>query len=188
MSLPLSQQIESLLFYKTEPMAKKQIAKLLNVEESAVADALTELEQALADRGVVLVRNDDDVMLGTHPDTHAVIEQLRKDELGTELTRAALETLTIVAYRNGVTKSEIDYIRGVNSNFILRNLMMRGLVERVPNPNDKRSPLYRPTIDTLSYLGITSVEELPDFNNLKQQLDSIHEEFETVQTADTENA
>jgi segregation and condensation protein B len=149
----------------------------LKSKEPAVVKAFEELEANLTDRGTALVRNGDTVMLGTHPDAHAIIEQLRKEELGKDLTRAALETLTIVTYRNGITKSEIDYIRGVNSNFILRNLMMRGLVERTPNPNDKRSPLYQPTMDTLSYLGITSVKELPDYENLQAQLDAVHEEY-----------
>lgn len=177
MSLSLSQQIEALLFYTTEPMTAKKIAKILGKKESEVQQTFDELEASFTDRGIALVRNDDTVMLGTHPDAHGIIEQLRKAELGGALTRAAVETLTIVTYRNGITKSEIDYIRGVNSNFILRNLMMRGLVERTPNPADKRSPLYKPTMDTLSYLGITSVRELPDFENLQAKLDAVHDEY-----------
>jgi segregation and condensation protein B len=177
MSLSLPQQIEALLFYMTEPMTAKKIAKILGTKEKQVQEAFGELEASFTDRGIALIKNEDTVMLGTHPDAHSIIEQLRKNELGKDLTRAAVETLTIVTYRNGITKSEIDYIRGVNSNFILRNLMMRGLVERTPNPADKRSPLYKPTMDTMSYLGITSVQELPDYENLQAKLDAVHEEY-----------
>lgn len=177
MSITLAQKIESILFYTTEPMSIKKLSKVLGVSAKQVEVALDDLNEALSGRGIILIRNNDEAMLGTHPETHAIIEQQRKEELGGTLSKAALETLTIVAYRNGITKSEIDYIRGVNSNFILRNLMMRGLIERTDNPADKRSPLYQPTLDTLRYLGISTVTELHDYENFTQALEKLHSEF-----------
>ena len=78
--------------------------------------------------------------------------------------RAGLETISIILYKAPVPKSEIDFIRGVNSQFILRNLLIRGLVERIPSSSG-RGGAYRPTLDLLRYLGVTKVEELPDYES-----------------------
>jgi segregation and condensation protein B len=85
---------------------------------------------------------------------------------------AGLETLSIVLYLGPVSRSEIDYIRGVNSNFILRNLLMRGLVERIEHETDKRSLKYRPTFELLSFLGIGSVEELPEYETTRAEIEA----------------
>lgn len=90
---------------------------------------------------------------------------MRKEELSKDLSKASLETITIILYKNGATRSEIDYIRGVNSSFILRNLAIRGLVEKVPSPDDSRKITYRPTFDLLSYMGVTRIEEIKEFAN-----------------------
>lgn len=184
--MKLSNKIEALLFYTTEPLAYKKMSKILDVAIGEIEPAVAELEQVLAGRGVQLIKNGEEVALVTHPEAHAMIEALRKEELGSSLSRAALETLTIITYQNGITKSEIDYIRGVNSNFILRNLLMRGLVEKVPNEQDKRSPLYRPTFDTLAHLGIAQVEELPEYDILQQQLEQLSQEHFNEQSEQSE--
>jgi segregation and condensation protein B len=173
MPLHLSQKIEALLFYKTEPMSYKKISKILDAAEDEIREAILDLKQKLQGRGLVVMENNGDVALVTHPEMSELIAGIRKKELGATLSKSALETLTIITYQNGITKSDIDYIRGVNSNFILRNLLMRGLIERVPNPQDKRSPLYQPTMDTLAYLGIQSVDQLPEQETLRQQLEQI---------------
>ena len=83
-----------------------------------------------------------------------------------------METLAIILYKGSVTRSEIDYIRGVTSTFILRNLAIRGLVEKYINEEDKRTVLYKPTIDLLSYLGVESTEKLPSFSDLNSILNN----------------
>lgn len=173
MSLHLSQKIEALLFYKTEPLSYKKIAQMLEAEEGDVRESVLEMKSLLEGRGLVVTENNGEVALVTHPDMSDMIMSLRKQELGAVLSKPALETLTIITYQNGITKSDIDYIRGVNSNFILRNLLMRGLIERVPNSQDKRSPLYQPTMDTLNYLGIQSVDQLPEQEILRKQIEEI---------------
>ena len=106
-----------------------------------------------------------------------MIEELCKEELSRDLGKAGLETLSIVLYRGPITRSGIDYIRGVNSTFILRNLLIRGLVEKIPNPNDQRSFLYRATFDLLSHLGIPRVEDLPEYGNTNESIEKFIEEF-----------
>ena len=169
MSDSVSRNIEAILFHRAESVKIKDLAKILNVEKENVEEALSRLEENLEGRGVKLLRNNDAVMLGTTPETAVIIERLIKEELDKELGKAGLETLSIVLYRGPISRSEIDYIRGVNSSYILRNMVMRGLVERT-NDTKKRSFIYRPTFELLSYLGITSVPELPEYEDVQKEL------------------
>lgn len=173
--------IESLLFWKGEPMKVARIAEALALGESEVIAALEGLEKKLARRGdnggnegargVVLVRKDDEVMLGTHPDAAGLLESLSKEELSKDLSKAALETLTVVLYKGPLAKSEIDYIRGVNSGFILRNLLVRGLIERISNPERASGYLYRASFDLLEHLGLSKIEDLPEYNALRGKME-----------------
>jgi len=171
--MELESKIEGLLFYKGEDMAISKIAEIFQVTIEEVEVALTKLQKSHENRGLVLVRKDDRVVLGIGKDLSPIIESIRKDEITKELSKASLETLSIILYKNGITRTEIDYIRGVNSSFILRNLLVRGLIEKIIDNNDSRKILYRPTFDTISYMGITSIEELPNFNKVKAQLEEV---------------
>lgn len=168
--MELESKIEGLLFYKGEDVQIKKLAELLKVSEGEIEEGLKKLEQSLSGRGLVLVRKDDRVVLGISGELSSIIEGIRKEEITKELTKASLDTLSIILYKNEVSRSEIDYIRGVNSSFILRNLLVRGLIEKIIDPKDSRRALYRPTFDTLSYMGVTSVEQLPNYNEIKTQL------------------
>lgn len=170
--LPLSAQIESILFWKGEPVAISTIAKILNITEEIVTSELQTLESSLTQRGIVLQRNNNEIALATHPGMSTIFETLTKEELSRDLGKAGLETLSIILYRGPVKRSEIDYIRGVNSQFILRNLLIRGLIERVTDPKDERSFLYKPTFELLSYLGVSKLEDLPEFEAVKQEIET----------------
>lgn len=171
--MELESKIEGLLFYKGEDIQIKKLAELLKVNDTDVEDALKKLEQSLVGRGLVLVRKDDSVVLGITSELSPLIESIRKDEITKELSKATLDTLSIVLYKNGVSRSEIDYIRGVNSSFILRNLIVRGLIERIADLKDSRRILYRPTFESLSFMGITSIDQLPNYNEVKAQLQEV---------------
>lgn len=172
MSDDLSCIIEAVLFHKAEATKIKELAGILEVSEENVRAALSELETKLQGRGVQLVKNDDEVMLGTTPETAVVIEKLIREELDKDLGKAGLETLSIVLYKGPVSRSEIDYIRGVNSSYILRTMIMRGLVERV-NDVGKKTFMYRPTFELLAYLGVSSVDELPEYAVVQEELASL---------------
>ncbi|HEY9585153.1 MAG TPA: SMC-Scp complex subunit ScpB [Candidatus Paceibacterota bacterium] len=160
--MELPKAISAILFYQAEPVTVKRLTGLLKRTESDVRDALSALDQALESTGLRLLRNGDEFTLGTKAEAGALIEAITKEELSRDLSRAALETLSIVLYKGPVTRSEIDYVRGVNSTFILRNLLVRGLIERIDNPEDQRSFLYKPTFQLLEYMGVAHVEELPE--------------------------
>lgn len=181
--------IEALLFVKTEPLSKKKIAELLKTSENSVIEALNVLREKLGNRGVRLLINGDEVALGTAIEASEAIESVLKEELSRDLGKAGLETISIVLYKNPVTKNEIDFIRGVNSQFILRNLLIRGLIERTPNPNG-RSSLYRPTFGLLRFIGVENIHDLPDYGKIVASL----KDFETLtetsgeETPEPENA
>lgn len=179
MAIELESKIEGLLFYKGEDVSIKKLAELLAVSESDIEESLKKLEVSLIGRGLVLVRKDDRVVLGISGELSSLIESIRKEEIARELSKAALETLSIVLYKNGVSRSEIDYIRGVNSSFILRNLLVRGLVEKVIDSKDSRKILYRPTFDTLSYMNITSIEQLPNYDQVVASLTGVINQAES---------
>jgi len=179
-SLPLSSQIEAILFWKAEPVSFKKLASLLSVGQESIKEGLIELKEQLKGRGLTLVETADEVMLGTSKDLGALIEQLTKEELTHDLGKAGLETLSIVLYQGPISRADIDYIRGVNSQFILRNLLIRGLVERVDNPKDARSFLYKPTLALLSHLGVSKREDLPEFERIGSDILSFKQSSQEI--------
>lgn len=183
----LSQKIEAVLFMKGEPMSLKKLAELCDATKDEIIEALNDLEAKLQDRGIVLVKKEDAVMLGTNPVLSSMLENMRKEELSKELSKASLETLAVILYKEGATRADIDYIRGVNSSFILRNLLIRGLVEKVIHPTDSRKYLYKPTFDLLGYLGVASMSDLPEYAEMKKILDNNAQVAETEAQSINEN-
>ncbi|MCE9517852.1 SMC-Scp complex subunit ScpB [Candidatus Nomurabacteria bacterium] len=171
--MELESKIEGLLFYKGEDVTVNKLAEIFSVSIDEIEQALVKLSVSLQGRGIVLVRKDNRVVLGVTAQLSSLIESIRKDEITKELSKASLETLSIVLYKNGITRNEIDYIRGVNSSFILRNLLVRGLIERSNDNKDNRKILYKPTFETLTYMGISSINELPNQEAVMAQLQEV---------------
>ena len=163
----ISQQIEAILFWKAEPVQIRKLAEMLSVDEQSLNVGILELETILKDRGLTLVRTADEIMLGTSKELSSLIDELNRD-----LGKAGLETLSIILYQGPITRAEIDYIRGVNSQFVVRNLLVRGLIERVDNPKDARSFLYKTTLDLLSLLGVSKIEDLPEYANIRAEIEA----------------
>jgi segregation and condensation protein B len=168
----LEQRIESVLFFKNEPVSYKDLAKATGSSAGEVRDAVKILMRNYESRGLVIVEDGDSVGFGTHPDSSSLIESMQKEELSRELGRAGLETLSIVLYKGPVSRREIDYIRGVNSGFILRNLLIRGLVERTESAAGERSFSYKPTLELLRHLGIRRREDLPEFGTALAKIEN----------------
>lgn len=168
--MELDKQIEAVLFWKGEPQSIKKLAASLGKKEEEIKAGLDVLKEKIKDRGVELIFKDDEVMLGTSAEFSHIIERLTKEELVRDLGRAGLETISIIAYKGPISRAEIDYIRGVQSTFILRNLQIRGLVERITNEKDHRSFLYKPTFELLQFLGVAKIEDLPEYEKVKAEL------------------
>ena len=160
-------QIESLLFISNQPFTFKKLAQLVNADTAAVEQAVTELVTMYNNnqRGVNITVAGDKVQMVTSGDNTKLVADFIKEETTGELTKASLETLTIVAYRGPITRPELEQIRGVNCAVILRNLLMRGLVE-AHEEKKKMQISYSVTLDFLKFLGITGQSELPDYEKL----------------------
>lgn len=159
----LESKIEAILFFKGEPVSLEKLSSILKVSKDEIKESAINLKTNLENRGIVLQENDGEYTLGTSVEMSTVIEHLQKEELNKELSKASLETLSIVLYKNGATHAEIDYIRGVNSSFTLRALSVRGLVNRETDKKDNRRYIYKPSFELLSFMGVKNVEELPDY-------------------------
>jgi segregation and condensation protein B len=168
----LETKLEAVLFWKAEPMSLKRLADILKVSKEDLSLAVNSLKEKLAGRGIVLTENNEEISLGTAPELSSLIEDLQKEELNRDLSKASLETLSIILYKNGASRAEIDYIRGVNSSFTLRALAVRGLVEKSVDPKDARRYVYKPSFELLGFMGIKSVSELPDYGEVNNSIEN----------------
>ncbi len=166
----LTSQIESLLFVSSKPLSTKQLAKFTGSSEEAVINSLQELGQIRANSGVILLDTGSEFQFATHSDNSNIVKDFLNSDLRESLTDATTEVLAIIAYRQPISKAEIESIRGVNSQYSIRALLMRGLIEKVANPNDSRSSLYQITTEFLQQLGLTSINDLPSFDELVQNI------------------
>ncbi len=159
--------LEAALFLLTKPMSWRQVASVCSVSQ----DEARVLAKRLAERlnvdesGLHIAISDDAVQLVTNPLLAEQLAKLSDEDAEPELTRPSLETLTIVAYRGPITKPEIEAIRGVNCTLILRNLLMRGLIEERDDVI-KMQPIYVLSMDALRYFGLHDAQELLDYAEL----------------------
>ncbi len=165
-------EIEAILLFKNEPVTLKELSQILNESVENIKKLVEELQEEYKDRGIVLVGDGESVELGTNPKLSSLIEAMQKEEVEKSLGRAGLETLSIILYKGPVSRREIDYIRGVNSSFIIRNLLIRGLVERTESKDAGRGYSYKPTLDLLKHLGLKSRENLPEFKTALEKIES----------------
>jgi segregation and condensation protein B len=170
-------QIIALLFWKGEPLSVKKLAEILSKSTEEVTTAISLAREKLNSTGISLVQNSDEVVLVTSPEHSELIDRVAKEELSRDLGRAGLETISIVAYRGPIKRSEIDYIRGVSSSTIVRNLLVRGLIERAPgNENDARGVYYQTTTKLLEYLGVKNLTELPEYQSTRDYIENFEKQ------------
>lgn len=165
-------QIEAVLFYRTEPVDKKELSEFLGVSVEEVESALASLRERLSYGATRLVDTGEEVQLVSAPEVAETIEKLRKEELSREIGKAGAETLAIVLYRGPVARAQVDFIRGVNSGYILRNLQVRGLVERRDHPTRTNAFEYIATPALYAHLGITHKEALPNYASIVNEIDT----------------
>ena len=163
--------LEALLFASGEPLTKKRLASLLGVSSDMLQKATEALKEDLTDRGLALIETDDALEIRTAPETSEFVEKLREAELSRDLGKAGLETLAVIVYRGSATRGEIDWIRGVNSSAALRSLLLRGLIERTEDSEDRRRARYKTTVDALAHLGVTDKTQLPRYEELTKTIE-----------------
>lgn len=163
----IKSQVEALLQITPRPLSIRKMAALLEVDDVVIEEVVSALaaEYKARDGGLLVLLHNDEAQLVTHPDASAVVSKFLKEETTGELTKPSLETLSVIAYRGPITKSEIEKIRGVNCTMILRNLMMRGLVVAEENKR-KLVTYYTVSADLVKHLGMTHISELPQYGEL----------------------
>lgn len=181
----LVSKLEALLFIYGEPLEPKKLAKILGVKEAEVSAGLDLLSKELEreERGLTLMRDKGRFQLVTKPDFAKLLEDITKQEFTEMLTPAALETLSIIAYAGPISRADIEYIRGVNSSFIMRALLMRGLVDRSVDPKRSNTYLYSTSFELLRHLGLTKNSDLPDYSKYKELVAHMHEELQQKDAA-----
>jgi len=157
--------LEALLFVSAEPVAISQLALALDIPIALVDNGLNQLEEELQKRGLRIQRNAGRVQLTTAPEFAEIVEQFLGLETTTHLSRAALETLAIVAYQQPVSRPQIEAIRGVSSDGVMKSLLSKGLVQEVGRSEGPGRPiLYGSSPEFLQHFGINSLMELPTLN------------------------
>jgi segregation and condensation protein B len=175
--LPLSVKLEALLFVAAEPVTTAQLAAALDIAPSVIERGLNELDASLAARGLRLQRHGGRFQLTTAPQLAELIERFLGLEATTHLSRAALETLAIIAYQQPVTRPQIDAIRGVNSDSMLKSLLNKGLIlESGRSEGPGRPFLYSTTPEFLQHFGLNSILEMPSLVKPEEDEES-HDEM-----------
>lgn len=163
-------RIEALLFVAAGAVLPIQISTALNLPLKVVEDHLDMLEKRLSSEapphGLRLQRHHGRVQLTTSADTAADVERFLGLDATSRLSRAALETLAIIAYQQPVTRPEIDAVRGVSSDGVLKSLLSKGLIQEIGRADRPGRPIiYTTTTDFLQHFGLNSLEELPPLSN-----------------------
>jgi segregation and condensation protein B len=175
--LPLFVKLEALLFVAPESVTTAQLATALDVAPSVVERGLNELDASLATRGLRLQRHAGHFQLTTAPQLTELIERFLGLEATTHLSRAALETLAIVAYQQPVTRPQIDSIRGVNSDSMMKSLLSKGLILESGRADGPGRPiLYSTTPEFLQHFGLNSILEMPSLARPEEESDT-HDEM-----------
>lgn len=158
--------IEALLFCVAYPVTITELSRLLNANNSIIENALKNLgEKINTNRCITIQRHANKIQMVTIPEISKLVEDFIGIETTTTLSQAALEALAIIAYQQPVSRPEIEEIRGVNSDGVVRTLLSRGLIEECGRSESLgRAILYRTTSDFLSQFGLFSLKDLPAFD------------------------
>jgi len=169
--MDLESILESLLFASGEPQTVEELSSLLNEKKEVIQEALLKLKNSYETekRGLWLINNDQKWLLTTNPATVPFLNKLKKEVFEGDLSSAAAETLAIVSYRGPISRAEINEIRGVDSSYILHQLLLRELIERFPNPKRTNTFLYNISFKFMNHLGVSSVKDLPNYEELHQK-------------------
>ena len=166
-SLPPKCLIESLLFVADEPVRVEALAGVLDISVEQAEEALTDLTQDYEQRGLRLQRKSNRVQLVTAPESSECVRRFLGMELGGRLSAAALETLAIVAFRQPVTRAEVEAVRGVSSDSVLRTLVNYGLIEGLGRLERAGRPIvYGTTFEFLQEFGLSTLDQLPTVEGL----------------------
>jgi segregation and condensation protein B len=166
----LRSQILSILFVSAKPVSLAELESSLEASADEIKQAVSEIAANNSESGIILLAHNDKLQLATNPQNSAAIKKFLSLEMREKLSDAALETLAVIAYRQPVSKAEIENIRGVSSQYTIRQLLIRGLIEKTGSPTDRRVQNYRTTLEFMQHLGLQSMQDLPDFEEITKNI------------------
>ena len=168
-------ELEALLFMQGEAITCRKIEEMLHLDDGQGKQLAQLLDKQLKDNhsGLRLMFFDQRVQLTTRSEFHHVLREFLDDEMSQDLTPASLETLSIILYFGPIARSKIEYLRGVNSIFTLRNLLMRGLIEKGHDSPRHAAYVYQASPATWRFIGISRKEDLPQFEKFSALVDNL---------------
>ncbi|NFT72157.1 segregation/condensation protein B [Clostridium botulinum] len=164
--------IESLLFMSGEPINIKDLATILNCKQDKVSSLLNEMNNSIVgkDRGIKILIHNKAVQLVTKPENSIYVEKLLKTNVRQSLSQAALETLSIIAYKQPITRVAIDEIRGVKSDRAIYTLLEKNIIKECGRLDVPGKPiLYGTTEEFLKFFGLDSIEAIPNLEDLLKE-------------------
>lgn len=163
--------VESLLFVSGESIEIKKLVSIVGQKKDEIEKTIVKLAEdyKINNRGIRVLRNGDKVSMVTAKENGEYIQKMMQNDMDEDLSKSAMESLSIIAYRGPISRGDLEQIRGVNCSFVLRKLLIRGLIERVNNSQDARTYLYQPTFDLLKKLGVEKIENLPNYEELSKK-------------------
>jgi len=170
----LKANLEAVLFVAPVSVTLSQLASALDITEREIEKVLTQLGEDYQERGLRIQRHAGRIQLTTAPEAGESVERFLGMEITTYLSQAALEALSIVAYEQPVTRPQVDSIRGVNSDGVMKSLLHKGLIQDVGRADGPGRPiLYATTPEFLQQFGLNSLEEIPPIEIEEEQGDSL---------------
>lgn len=165
--IDLSKKIIQTLLYFGESVKIKDIGAFLKIDLKEIEENIAQVKKLLGELGLRLIQNETSLEIVLSDEISKLIQKQKIEDLKVDLSESALQTLSVILYKDKPTKAEIDFIRGVDSGRSIKNLITRGLIEREEVKNRK---YYFPTTETLKYLGLENKDEIVDRNEISDKL------------------
>jgi len=179
-NVEVERSIEAILMVVDEPVTELTLAQVLERTVDEIDAALASLSSSYEDRGFALKKIAGGWRFYSHPDLSSVVEKFVLDGQQSRLTQAALETLSVVAYRQPVSRARVSAIRGVNVEAVMKTLITRGLVEESGLEHETGAILYMTTSYFLERLGLNSLEDLPALAPYLPNLDGLDDILDSL--------
>ncbi|MFA5643908.1 MAG: SMC-Scp complex subunit ScpB [Patescibacteria group bacterium] len=174
--MELKNLLESLFFVSYRPLTIKELVDFSKKDLLEVEEAIKELSEEYSNnnRGLRIIENNKKYQMASSPENAKLIQAFLQSEVSGELTPASLETLTIIAYRGPIKKIELEKIRGINCSLILRNLLIKGLIEEKAGREDDDNE-YVVSLEFVKFLGIDNLKDLPEYEkfNKNEEIDKL---------------
>jgi segregation and condensation protein B len=172
--MELKNILESLLFIARKPLSPEEVVGILNLPEDLIAAALEELATEYSQRGINIIKVAGGYLMGTNHENAEYVHNLLHAKLQTTLSPQALETLSIIAYKQPITRTEIERIRGVNSDGPVETLLQKKLIREISRSAAVGHPyLYGTTDEFLRHFGLKDLKELPALPNSTAEQEQI---------------